>query len=67
MDLRQIWQEGVDWIHVAQDETSGMLLGIQCNEPLGSIKGVNFFFDGIRKLADRWIKGNVEEGDHVEK
>jgi hypothetical protein len=32
MDPREIWWEGVDWVHLAQDRYHG-------NEPSGSIKG----------------------------
>jgi hypothetical protein len=32
MNLREIWQAGVDWMHLAQDCEHG-------DEPLGSLKG----------------------------
>jgi hypothetical protein len=41
-DLREIWWEGVDWIHLAQDR---WMVGSceHSNEPLGSIKGREYF------------------------
>jgi hypothetical protein len=40
-DLREIWGEGVDWMHLAQDR--GQWLTCEHgNDPLGSIKGRDF-------------------------
>jgi hypothetical protein len=41
-DLRETGWEGVDWIHQAEDRTSGWL-SEHGNEPSGSIKSREFY------------------------
>jgi len=44
------WGGGVDWIDLAQDRASGLLLLKECNEPSGSVK-----MRGISLLAEELL------------
>jgi hypothetical protein len=42
MDLKIVW-EGMYWIQLSQDKIQWFILNEDSNEPLGSIKGGEFF------------------------
>jgi hypothetical protein len=44
MDIKDLWLEGIVYIQLAQDKNkSWIVMAMAVNQPLGSIKGENFF------------------------
>lgn len=54
MDIKDLWLEGIVYIQLAQDKNkSWIVMAMAVNQPLGSIKGENFF-------AVEWLSASYE-------